>query len=124
MPNTTNPTSGPYGATAIMPVRFGQLTFALAGTLITPDLFADGLPGVRLYSRQLAGPAVVSVQLQFANGSDGGGNIQWLPLIPPFAIAVAVPSVVPVTLGSRRYRVAYTSTGATTVEFRLVGTLT
>jgi len=123
MPVANQPTNGPHPNVAAMPVRFQTLTFAVAAQQFTNPLFADGLPGLRVWVLQTLGAGLVTVEVQFADGNGPGGVPDWQPLVPPFAVALLVPSLTPFSLGSRRYRLAVTSTGAATVRVRTVAAL-
>ena len=122
MPVANQPTNGPHPNVAAMPVRFQTLTFAVAAQQFTNPLFADGLPGLRVWVLQTLGAGLVTVEVQFADGNGQLGT-DWQPLVPPFPIALFVPSLTPFSLGSRRYRLAVTSTGAATVRVRTVAAL-
>lgn len=122
MPVAGGPSNGSYPSVSAVPMRFGTLTFAGAGTTATDAVLADGLPWLNAWFLHLNGAGAVSVVLQFANGEQGGGP-NWQPLLPSYALALNVPSLTPVRLGSRRYRALVTSTGAASVLFRLTATL-
>ena len=123
MPVANAPNNASVTTVAAVPIVFRTITFLVAGTQNTVAVNADGLPGARVWILQTAGPGLVTAQIQFADGV-AGGLPDFQPLVPAFPILLNVPSLTGFTLGSRRYGVAITSTGAATVRYRLAGTLT
>lgn len=123
MPASPGPNNGPYASVAALFPVFDTITFVGAGSLATRDLHADGLPGLNAWFLQTVGGAVVSVQLQFADGVAAGGVPDWQPLVPAYVIALNTPSLTNPRLGSRRYRAVLTSDGATSVKYRLTASL-
>ena len=122
MPSYSSPSNGPFASVAPQPIRSGVLTFGGAGSQTTLEVRADGLPGIRAWFLQSAG-AVITVQLEFADGNSGNNVIQWRPLVAAYAIVATIPSLVNYSLGSRRYRATLTAAGAAVVAYRLNATL-
>lgn len=129
MPIGGGPSNGPFPSVAQLPTVWGQvgnraLVFAGAGTLTTPELKADNLPGLNAWFLQTAGAGVVTVQLQFQNGvSVVPSTPDWQPLIAAYNLTLNVPNLVNPRLGTPKYRASVTSTGAATVLFRLTASL-
>lgn len=126
MPAVNQPQNGPIGTIAQVPIVFNNaLVFGGAASQNTDILPAGGLPGLRAWFRVTGAAVAVSVQLQFANGQTIAGP-NWQPLIGAFILdpTGVTPSPVNATLGSRFYRAVITAAGATTVAYRLAGTLT
>lgn len=132
MPIGGGPSNGPFPSVAQLPTVWGQsgqganraLVFAAAGTLNTPELKADNLPGLNAWFLQTAGPGVVTVQLQFQQGvSIVPGVPDWQPLIAAYNLVLNTPNLVNPRLGTPKYRAVLTATGAATVLFRLTASL-
>ena len=125
MPATSQTQNGPFASVAAMPLRFETFTFTGVGIQNSRILFADGLPGLRVWGFQGAGAAaVVTFLVQFADGNDGAGNPQWANLVPIYNLAPFVPSLNLFSLGSRQYRLQVTATAACTVQYRIAAALT
>jgi hypothetical protein len=124
MPAYSGGSNGPFATVAAMPVRFGILTFAVAGTQQTNELFGDGLPGWNAWFLQTAGAGNVSIQLEFEQGLVVDLVPSWQPLVPAYGIVLTVPSLVYHSLGASRYRASITSTGVATVRYQIVARLT
>lgn len=122
MPAYSSPSNGPFQSIAPQPIRSGVLTFGGAGSQSTPEVYSDGLPGLRAWFLQTAG-AAVTVQLEFADGNSGNNVVQWRPLVAAYGIVAVIPSLVNYSLGSRRYRATLTAAGAAVVAYRLNATL-
>lgn len=119
------PSNHPTPSVAQLPIVTRVLP-VLLGANQTVDLFADNLPGLSAWFLWDFGAAALpTVQLQFAFGQNTIGNaINWQPLVPPYALAFGVPSLVNFRLGSRRYRAVVTAAAAGNVSYRLAAALT
>lgn len=116
--------NGPNSFIAALPIRFQVLTFLVAGTQQTGELFGDGLPGLNAWFLQTAGAGAVSILLEFEQGLVIDLVPSWQPLVPAYGIVLNVPSLVYHSLGASRYRASVTSTGVATVRYQIAGRLT
>jgi hypothetical protein len=124
VPNFSSPSYGNFQSVSAVPLRDQTLTFAVGGIINSNELFSDGLPALCVWLLEAAGGPLVSVIPQFAWNNTAGGGPNWQPLAPSFALVPGAPSLTKYPLGSRRFRLAVTSAGATTVFMRLTGALT
>lgn len=123
MAGFSGPSNGHHPSNSAAPHIVTTKTFLGAGSDTTVELIADGMPGLRVWILQTSGVGLVTVTPQFMNANAALNQPEWQPLSVPYAIVSAIPSLNSFPLGSSRFRLSLSSTGAAVLRIRLTASI-
>lgn len=123
MAGFSGPSNGHHPSNSAAPHITKTMTFTIAGSDVSNELIADGMPGLRVWILQTSGVGLVTVTPQFMNANAALNQPEWQPLSVPFAIVSGIPSINSFSLGSSRFRLSLSSTGAAVLNIRLTASI-